>query len=521
MALNPLRSLEEWLPDNGVVSADQRLVVAALESGAASGDAGPLERIDTPTSHVFLGSRHVYKLKRSRRLPFVDLSTVEHRRRMCEAELGVNRALAPELYEAVRPVVRTPTGALRIGGDGEVLDWIVQTRRFPDGQLFDEIARAGQLSEAHVAEACDAIAAFHARLPAHRETGHTADYRRTIAGLRKAETEAAAALGLAPASGPLFGALDREALRQSELIEVRRRQGWVRRGHGDLHLRNICVFNGRATPFDALEFDPALATTDVLYDFAFLLMDLRARGLDALANRAMNRYFDVSGTPAEALALLPFFMALRAAVRMAVAVGGGSLGEADDYRRLGVRLLRPTRPLLVAIGGLSGSGKSAVAAQVAPRLPGCCGARLLRTDVLRKSRLGASSAAALPADAYTRAARTAVYRRLAREAQASLEADCPVVADATFQTQGARTMIEAAGRGRRFTAVWLRASAARRAARVAQRRGDASDATAALALAQKEPKALGAAWTAIDAEAAVHAVADAVLRQVGAGPVRA
>ncbi|MES2342492.1 MAG: AAA family ATPase [Pseudomonadota bacterium] len=489
---------------------DQQVIVRALESGAATGEE-PLKRIDTHMSHLFLGETRVYKLKQNRRHPFADMSTTEARRLSCEAELSVNKALAPDLYEAVLPVVRAADGAIRVGGDGEAVDWVVTMRRFPDGALLDEIARAGRLTPELVDEAVEAVAAFHAGLPSHPDTGHVADYRKIVEGLRRTEAEGAAALGLQPGSAALFAALEHELARLSPLIEARRRDGWVRRGHGDLHLRNICLFQGRVTPFDALEFDPALATADLIYDAAFLFMDLRARGLDALANLAMNRYWDASGQPEAALALLPLFMALRAAVRMAVAVESGDLAEAARYRELGETLLRPSPPRLLAIGGLSGTGKSTLARALAPRLPGPCGARLLRTDLLRKALAGVEPTARLSDEAYRRVGRETVYKVQARHAREALAAGACVIADATFREDGPRAEIQAAAGEAPFTGLWLQAPMEVRVSRVAARHGDASDATPEIAAAQVEPQHLSPAWRVLDASRGMEALAAEVL----------
>ncbi|MDR3510731.1 MAG: AAA family ATPase [Caulobacteraceae bacterium] len=487
--------------------ADQAAIVAALESGQASGERAPLKRIDTHMSHLFLGATRVYKLKRAIRHPFADMSTPEARRRACEAELEVNRPLAPGLYEGVLPAVRGEDGAIRIGGAGEAVDWVVAMRRFEDGALLSEMAEAGRLTPELTLAAAEVTARFHAGLPSAHEGGHTADYQRIIEGLRQTEAQGAAALGVLPASAPLFDALEHELTRQTPLIEARRRAGWVRRGHGDLHLRNICLFAGRVTPFDALEFDPALATADVIYDVAFLLMDLRVRGLDWLANLAMNRYWDASDQPEAGLALLPLFMALRAAVRTAVTVEAGDLAEADRYRRLGLSLLKPPAARLAAIGGLSGTGKSALAQAVAPRLDGPCGARVLRSDVVRKILAGVAATDRLADAAYQPAARDAVYRELAERARAALGAGATVIADATFREDEARDEIEQAAGGHPFAGLWLTAPTPVRVERVARRQGDASDATAKVAADQVEPQRLGPGWRNLDADRPLEALA--------------
>lgn len=494
---------------------DQNEIVAALQSGEATGEGRPLRRVDTHMSHLFLGEARAYKLKRALRHPFADMSTVEARRQACEAELAVNRALAPDLYESVLPLTRSGAGVIRLGGAGTPIDWVVTMRRFPDGALFDEIATAGRLTPDLVRQATAAIATFHAAQPPRHDMGHAADYRRIVDGLRRTESEGAARLALEPASAALFGALEREIARRSPAIEARRKAGWTRRGHGDLHLRNICVFNGRVTPFDALEFDPALSTTDVVYDLAFLLMDLRGRGLDELANVAMNHYWDISGQPEEALGPLPLFMALRAAVRMAVAVEAGDLAQAADYRRLGSDLLRPTTACLLAIGGLSGTGKSTLAKAVAPGLPGPCGARVLRTDIIRKSLAGVRPDDRLGGAAYGPAARAAIYDALAERAAAALAAGTSVVADATFREQSARAAVERAARGRSFRGIWLTAPTAVRVERVAARANDVSDATPAVARAQAEPPVADVAWRRLDASRAVGALADEAFALVG------
>lgn len=485
----------------------QDSIVAAIAGGAATGDGQALTQLDTHMSRVFLGPSHVYKLKRSVRHPFWDMTSLEARRRACEAELAVNQALAPALYEAVLPVVRTPDGAVRIGGDGEVVDWVVSMRRFPDGALLADMAQSGRLEADLILQAVIAVAEFHTGRPPERETGHAVDYRRIISGLRRTEAAGAAELGLTSGSEALFGALERELTKVSPLIEARRRRGWVRRGHGDLHLGNICVFQGKVTPFDALEFDPALATADVIYDIAFLLMDLRARGRDDLASVAMNHYWDSLGPDEDALALLPFFMALRAAVRMAVCVEAGALVDAARYRSLGLELLRSGKPILLAIGGLSGAGKSTLARAIAPELPGACGARVLRTDALRKSEAQLGDGDRLDPEAYQHQGRARIYRLLAARAHEALRARSSIVADGTFQEDTARAAIEGAAHEAEFMAVWLEAPAQTRIVRVERRRGDVSDATPEIALQQVEPAHLGDTWLRVDASGATDTMA--------------
>jgi aminoglycoside phosphotransferase family enzyme/predicted kinase len=499
-------------------AAEQREAAEALQSGRATGAGAPLRRIDTHISHVFLAPELAYKLKRAVRLPFLDFSTLELRRGACEAELEVNRRLAPQLYLGVEPVTRGSDGAVTVAGPGEPIDWVVVMRRFEDGALLEEMARAGTLTPALVGRAAEAIAGFHATAPPAPEFGKPEHYLAIIDGLGRTEADGAAAHGLPLPSRDLHAALEAEVRRVAPLIEQRRVAGKVRRGHGDLHLRNLCLFEGEPVAFDALEFDPALASADVLYDLAFLLMDLRRWGLGAHANLAMNRYWDAAGEDEAGLALLPVFMALRSAVRAAVAMEAGKADEAETYRALGQALLAPSGPRLVAIGGLSGTGKSAVAAVLAPELGGPCEARRLRTDVIRKAMAGVAPSRRLEDEAYAPQRRAEVYAVLASRAAEALAAGAAVIADATFQEEGARRAVVGAAGAAPLDALWLRAPLQVRLQRIGGRAGDPSDADAAVAAAQVEP-VLEPAWIVVDACGTLGDVA-ARARQALALPAR-
>jgi len=447
------------------------------------------KRIDTHISHVFLYASHAVKMKRAVTLPFVDQGSVEKRRRLCFRELEINRRFAPEIYLEVIDIVAVEGGFQRGGveGDGEP---VLVMRRFAERDLLDNAAREGRLSIEQCAQLGERIAALHDAAPANTEMGHEADYKAVIEELARTELLAAGAMGLATASTELHGALSGALTRAGGLIERRRRAGRVRRGHGDLHLRNLCFWRGAATPFDALEFDERLATTDVIYDLAFLLMDLRRRGLDAHANAVMNAYWDSAGEDEEALSLLPFFMALRATVLVAVRVQGGDLAEASGYRRLALRLLAHDEPCATAVGGLSGAGKSVLARRLAPLLGGVCGARLIRSDIVRRLGDGAD---------YSDSGRDGVYAAMEKRARAALCAGASVVLDATFTEARWRRGAALCAGSFPFRGLWLHAPEATRLGRVSARRNDASEVTVELAAQQTDPDTLGDAWTIIEA----------------------
>jgi uncharacterized protein len=289
--------------------------------------------------------------------------------------------------------------------------------------------------------------------------------------------------------------------------------GFTRRCHGDLHLSNIVLIDGEPTLFDAIEFSDEVASGDILYDLAFLLMDLEELGLRASANRLFNRY--LSPAPPEAmtgLAALPLFLSLRAAIRAKVKAAGAERLDGvkrDDARALArayfdraVEFLRYVPPRLVAVGGLSGVGKSALAGALAPGLGKAPGALWVRSDVERKVMFAVEETAPLPASAYAEEVTREVYRRLIEKARVALRAGHAVVLDATFATAAERKVAAdvASEVGARFAGLLLDAPLATRIARIASRRADASDADAEVASRQKAEPLNEKGWTALDAK---------------------
>lgn len=270
-------------------------------------------------------------------------------------------------------------------------------------------------------------------------------------------------------------------------MDRRAEHGKVRHCHGDLHLRNICLIDGNPTLFDCLEFNDELATTDVLYDLAFLLMDLWHCNLRPLSNFVCNRYLD-HADETDGLPLLPFFMALRAIVRAhvtATRAAGVSTperaalaSEANAFLATAQALLQHKPSRLVAIGGLSGTGKSTLAAAIADRIGPAPGARVLSSDRIRKALFGVPVQTRLPEDAYRPEISEKVYAILFSNALTTLKTGHGVVADAVFDRQADRDHIRAVADGLQvpFQGLWLEASSDILLHRVALRRADPSDA---------------------------------------------
>jgi len=503
---------------------DQRDVIDFLSRPSSYGAA--VERVDIIETHVslvFLAGDRAYKLKRAIKFPYLDVSSAEQRRIACEAELALNRRTAPELYLEVRALTRAADGGVGFGAEGRVVDWVVVMRRFDQAALFDELAKTNRLNASLMTELADHIAAFHqaaeprpdhggaAALAAVVETNHCCLMAASHAGfvtddiveIRQRSSEQLAAVGA--------------------LLDRRRAAGKVRRCHGDLHLRNVCLFEGRPTLFDCLEFSGELASVDVLYDLAFLLMDLEHRGLAELSNLVLNRYLDLTGED-DGLAAMPLFLSSRAAIRAHVTAAAiepaarpklkpEKAAEARSYLELAAQFLRPRSCRVVAIGGLSGTGKSTVAAALAPSL----GARVLRSDVIRKRLFAVAPETRLPTSAYTAQVSRRVYQTLRRKAANALAAGYSVIVDAVSLKPSERrsfvTVAEAAGVP--FAGIWLEAPPATMDRRLRARRHDASDASPEVLAQQLQQDPGTVEWVRIKAGGNPEGCLSAARRALG------
>jgi uncharacterized protein len=344
-----------------------------LSDGTSYGLPGTaVERIETHISMVFLIGERAYKLKRAVAFSYLDFSTTALRERFCRAELGLNRRTAPELYLGLRSITRRPDGVLAFGDGDNVVDWVVEMRRFAENDIFDRLAQSGRLTAGLMRDLTDVIAAFHAAAEVTAGYGGRAGIAETIAG-----NDANLLLSCPPLERERAEALRAQSTTKlaavGSVLDRRRERGRVRRCHGDLHLRNICLFQGRPTLFDCIEFSDGMACIDVLYDLAFLVIDLTHRGFGDLANLVLNRYLDLS-PDSDGLPALPLFLSVRAAVRAHVLAAvyrrnpaAETLREPQSYLSLAATLLQPHPPRLIAVAGLSGTGKSTLAQALAGR----------------------------------------------------------------------------------------------------------------------------------------------------------
>jgi aminoglycoside phosphotransferase family enzyme/predicted kinase len=501
------------LPNVGTIGAmtrepaAQQPVIDFLADPATHGGT-PVRRVDTHAASVFLAGDRVLKIKRAVRFPFLDFSTLAQRKAACEAEIAVNRAFAPALYRRAVPITRTPEGHLEIGGQGLPVEWAVEMRRFDETQTLDRLAQSDRIDTALADGLGRTVAAAHRVAPAVKNAKFTEILQEIIA---QNEAELAGEPDLFSLQDlRALAAATREAFeRVKPLLAARERAGLVRRCHGDLHLGNVAVIDGKPVLFDAIEFDDRIATGDVLYDLAFVLMDLVERNLRPAANAVFNRYLIETRRihDLDALAALPLFMSVRAAIRAKVMAARRRQAAADadidrdarNYAELARVLLTPFKPELVAIGGLSGTGKSLLARTLAPESMPMPGAVLLRSDVERKNIFGVAETGRLPEAAYAADVTAKVYAALAAKARRVIEAGYSAIVDAVFARPDERGQIENAAGSRHFVGLFLTADLPKRIMRVGGRTNDASDADAAVAQAQEQFDLGRIKWTRLDA----------------------
>lgn len=472
----------------------------------AEGANGRPTRIDTHASVVFLEKDRVLKIKRAVRLPFLDYSTLEKRKDACEQELVVNKRLAPAIYRRVAPITQGANG-LEIDGGGEVVEWAVEMARFDEQQTFDHLAARGEITPELGEALAEVMLASHVSAPVSDGSSWLDSFARLIdRNMARFQT---VDLLARDAVERLHGASHRQMDSHFALMRQRAAAGFVRRCHGDAHLGNIVLISGKPVLFDAIEFDPVIATTDVLYDLAFPLMDLVHCGETDAANRLFNRYLQASWHQnADALRLLPLFMSIRAAIRAHVlftrheqSADAAVAAQAKSYFDLALQLIAPERPSLLAVGGRSGTGKSVLARTIAAMLAPPPGALVLRSDVIRKELFDVDPLTTLPETGYAPEVTARVYHVMNARAATALHQGISVVLDAAFLHAAEREPLpELASAGNApFHGLFLDADIDVRLERIAARGRDASDAGREVALRQESYDIGELDWPTVDA----------------------
>jgi aminoglycoside phosphotransferase family enzyme/predicted kinase len=509
-----------------MITEDQSSIVAYLSSPATHAGAA-VERIDTHASIVFLAGDRAWKLKRAVRYDYLDYSTADRRHAMCEAEVRINRRTAPALYCGVTGVTRQADGRLAIGGTGTPVDWLVEMTRFDQSGLFDRLAEAGLLPLKLMSPLAHAIARFHRTADGSVNQGGWDAMRCVIDGN---------AAGFAAEGAGILDRITCATLTNRArfvlncvggLLDLRREDGLVRHCHGDLHLRNIVLLGDQPTLFDAIEFNDEVSSIDVLYDLAFLLMDLWRRELPHHANVLWNGYLSETGD-LDGLRLMPLFLSCRAAVRAKTTATSASLHSdadrraelqalADAYLTMAGALLEPPPPRLIAVGGLSGSGKSTLAMALAPAIGAVPGAVVIRSDEIRKKLCGVTPLERLGPEGYTDEMSRRVYATLMEHADKVVRAGHTAIADAVFAESADRDAIQQVARhaGVAFAGLWLEAPGALLLSRVEGRSSDVSDAGIEVIWRQLGYQLDSLGWHHLDASGTRQQIRDAAAAVIG------
>jgi aminoglycoside phosphotransferase family enzyme/predicted kinase len=494
-------------------AADQAEVISFLSDPASYAGADGIERVETHGNFVFLAGSDAWKIKRAVRFAYMDFSTLEKRRAACENEIAINRRFSPDLYLGCVPITRSAGGTFAFSGDGEPVEWAVHMRRFNQSALLSSIATRGRVPDDLAKSLAGVVFESHAAA-ARRPLSSGSTALRTLLRSVCTSLDTSDALDRDDVAC-LTDGLNAEVERVAKLLDSRAAGGFVRHCHGDLHLANLVVWQGRPMLYDAIEFDDTMATIDTLYDLAFLLMDLERYGQRRAPNIVLNRYLWRCGDSRdlEGLAALPLFLGLRAAIRAMVTVDRANqergpaaqrhLEHAGAYLSAARGYLTRPAVQLIAIGGHSGTGKTTLAAALAPSIGSVPGAIHFRSDLERKSAAGVGELERLPARSYTKISSARVYSVLKEKAHIVLAAGRSVVVDAVYASDEERRDIEgvAATLGLSFHGVWLTAGREALIARVEARHNDASDATPDVVEAQSKYDigTMSPAWSVVDA----------------------
>ena len=483
------------------------LITALLDPAAYDHPCRGLRCIETHISWLLLTGDYVYKIKKPVNFGFLDFSSLARRKHFCEEEMRLNSRLAPQVYLQVARITGS-TETPHIDGNGPAQEYAVKMRQFDNAGLFDRLIRDGLLSRQIISDTATILARFHDSIPiaeADSTFGEPAAVHHPVCENFAQLQQHAANLLNKDDQRQRFERIQQWSEKSFAELEAtfsqRKRDGFIRECHGDLHLGNIVLIDGQVTPFDGIEFNANLRWIDIISEMAFLCMDLHDHGRSDLAHRLLNAWLEITGDYA-GLAVLRYYQCYRAMVRAKVAAlrgeqaaSGDSEKQIDNYLQLAERYTQASKPALLIMHGLSGSGKS----WLSQALLESSGAIRLRSDVERKRLAGldplARSGSAPGAGLYSAEATRRTFEQLAQLARQLLQAGCTMIVDATFIRRAERDrfwrLADALGIPFRIVHCETDTDTLRQRIRSRQREGrDASEAGLAvldMQLAQQEP----------------------------------
>lgn len=430
------------------VLAQSALIAALMKPEAYSHPVSSIELFETHISWVILTGSFAYKIKKAVQLDFLDFGTLERRLHFCQEELRLNRIWAPDLYLAVVPICGSIDHPL-VGGEGEAIEYAVRMLQFSQGAQLDNQVTAGLLHEQDVHDLAETIAGYHGRAKIIEYANDTESVGKVRAPMLDNFAPLKQTIDM-----DLLGRIQQwtaDSLRDLKPTLIQRRKdGFVRECHGDLHLANLVRLSEGIVAFDCVEFSAELRNIDVMSDIAFLVMDLVARARQDLGYVCLNRYLECTGDYS-GLDVFGLYFVYHCMIRAKVAAIRSTdrtkgkdkehdIAEVKHNLAVAARWMDSPRRWLIAMHGYSGSGKTWVSSLLLSQLP----AIRVRSDIERKRLLGldesANSDSKPGAGIYTDRARGDVYAKLIEIAEGLLEAGFNVIIDASFLRQADRKL---------------------------------------------------------------------------------
>lgn len=459
----------------------------------------PIPLVQTHVSQVFLTGDYAYKLKKAVNFGFLDFSTLPKRHHFLNEELRMNQPISPDIYVEVLPIARDGEKFV-LGGTGEAVEYVLKMRQFPQESLFINLFEKGDLTDERFEQLGKVVADFHAQTTTNHYISSFGSVAKIKESIDENYEQTKKYIGIAQTQQQYEETkqfTDTLLLENEELFKTRQRENKIREGHGDLHLRNICLWRDRIQLFDRIEFNEPFRFVDVMYDVAFAVMDLEARGRKDFANVFLNTYLEQTGDW-QGLAVLPLYLSRQAYVRAKVTsflLDDPDISESEkaqarqtatDYYRLAWEYTKRPQGRLILMSGLSGSGKTTVAREVAKQI----GAIHIRSDAVRKHLAGISLQERGGEEIYAPQMSQKTYDRLLELAEILVRRGFSVILDAKFDRAFWREKAIALSRSLQVTLHMFSCEASEEVLRqrLSQRTADISDATADL-LSQQQATA--------------------------------
>jgi uncharacterized protein len=451
----------------------------------------PIGFVQTHISYVFLTGEYAYKAKKPMNFGFLDYSTLEKRQHFCHEELRMNQRGAPGLYLDVLPITQSGDD-FALGGEGAAVEYVVKMRQFPESALLSSVYERGELTEELLVRLAKAIAQFHQTCPINdyiRSFGEVAkvrqafdeNYQQTEGYIGRPQTQ--------QQFDETQAYTDRFFAERADLFTQRIQNNWIRECHGDPHLGNICLWQDELMLFDCIEFNEPFRFVDVMYDIAYIVMELALRQRPDLSAIFLSAYVEQTGDW-EGLQVLPIYVNRQTYVRAKVTsfmLDDPGVPEAEKqkgsdraatYYRLAWDYAKPQQGKIFLTCGLSGSGKSTTAKQIARQTGGI----YIRSDAVRKHLGGVPLDQRGGDDLYSAEMTQQTYARLMELGVTLAQQGYTVILDAKYDRQDLRMAVIEAAKGAEIPLQIIHCDAPLEVLsdRLRQRTGDIADATADL-----------------------------------------